>query len=277
MTWQDAAADELAGRVALGASPVRRLVGVVARTSAASSAPSVQSRSSASTASGANCVPRSRLHSASASASVERLAVDPARRHRVPRLGESEEPRPGRDRLAGDAVRIARAVPALVVVADPAELLLVERLDGDLGARVRMVADLLELGWRRAGRACGARPRRCRACRRRAAARPARAGSQGRRASRTRARASRTAARRVPSVLRCRDPLRRAPVRVRGAGRGRDRRRPPAPRRRRRARRCTGRWRRRRRSSRGRGRSPRERAARRLRRRPRSRRRPPRR
>ena len=31
------------------------------------------------------------------------------------------------------------------MVADPAELLLVERLDGDLGARVRMVADLLEL------------------------------------------------------------------------------------------------------------------------------------
>jgi hypothetical protein len=32
-----------------------------------------------------------------------------------------------------------------VVVADPAELLLVERLDGDLGARVRVVANLLEL------------------------------------------------------------------------------------------------------------------------------------
>ena len=97
-------------------------------------------------------MPRSRLHSATASAALSALSVDAAGGHRVPGFCECEQARAGRDRLAGDAVRVARAVPALVVVADPAELLVVERPDCDLCARVRVVANLLELALRERAR-----------------------------------------------------------------------------------------------------------------------------
>jgi hypothetical protein len=48
----------------------------------------------------------------------QRGAVQALGRHRVPRLGQSGDCGLERDLLAGDAVRVALAAPALVVVAD---------------------------------------------------------------------------------------------------------------------------------------------------------------
>src|ERR671931_773316 len=77
---------------------------------------------------------------------AERALVGPIGRHRVPRVGEPDDVRLERHRLAGEPVGIAAAVPALVVMVDerharaqPAELA------DDRGAVGRVALDRLEL------------------------------------------------------------------------------------------------------------------------------------
>ena len=63
--------------------------------------------------------------------------VDAVGRHRVVGVGDEEDPRAERDLLAGEAVRVAGAVPALVVVEHPGRDGLdaerVEHAEADLG------------------------------------------------------------------------------------------------------------------------------------------------
>src|SRR5215218_10605609 len=64
-----------------------------------------------------------------APASTEAPAVRAVARHCVERVGDREDPRAGRNLLATEAVRIAGAVPALVVAPDDAPALAVEERD----------------------------------------------------------------------------------------------------------------------------------------------------
>src|SRR6185503_18418997 len=62
---------------------------------------------------------------------IERLAVGPRGRHRREGVGDREDPGDTRDRLAGEPIEIALAVPPLVVMTDT----------GSDGIKVREVAD----------------------------------------------------------------------------------------------------------------------------------------
>ena len=77
---------------------------------------------------------------------IERAAIRPRRRHRVVRIGDGQDPRLERNRVAGPAGRIALSVPALVVVEDvwdrKAEL---RQAREHPHARRRMTPYLLEL------------------------------------------------------------------------------------------------------------------------------------
>ena len=77
-----------------------------------------------------------------------RLAVGPGGGHRVVGLGDSEDPRLERDRLAADAAGIAVAVGLLVAVEDP--LADVGQLAGaeDPAGHLGVAADLVPLGRR---------------------------------------------------------------------------------------------------------------------------------
>ena len=72
----------------------------------------------ASTTSGSNCLPARRRSPRRQSRQLARLAVRPVVRDRVERVRDGEDPRAERDLLADEPVRIAAAVPALVVRAD---------------------------------------------------------------------------------------------------------------------------------------------------------------
>ena len=88
------------------------------------------------TTSGSNCVPEQRSTSASAASRGQRPAVEPARRHRVECVGDEDHARAERDRPRRRAGRIARPVPALVVMQHPVG----DRLDAE--ALEHAVADL---------------------------------------------------------------------------------------------------------------------------------------
>ena len=91
-------------------------------------------RTRASTTVTSSCVPAARRHSASASSVLERGRVRAAGGHHVPRVGDRDDARAERDRVAGQAVRIAGAVDALVVRAHPGDLVARQHLGRDLGA-----------------------------------------------------------------------------------------------------------------------------------------------
>src|SRR5207237_9118161 len=76
----------------------------------------------------------------------ERLPVGPLRRHRVEGVADEDDPRLERDRLTRERVRIARAVPPLVAVADDRPHLgeLVDRREDPL-AELGVLLDLLAL------------------------------------------------------------------------------------------------------------------------------------
>ena len=72
--------------------------------------------------------------------------VDPVRREGLQRVGDGQDPRPVRDRLALQPVRVARAVPAFVVVLDDRQHGVRELdLRQDLGGHARVDLDLLVL------------------------------------------------------------------------------------------------------------------------------------
>jgi hypothetical protein len=74
------------------------------------------------------------------------LAVRPVGGHRLERIGDEDDPGLEWDRVAGQAVGIAAAVEALVVVADPCRLERdVRRLD-DVAPQQRMALHHLVLG-----------------------------------------------------------------------------------------------------------------------------------
>ena len=79
-------------------------------------------RHSASTTAGSNCEPAWRRSSASANVLAGRLAVGAVGGHRLERVGGEDDPRLEGDGVAGEAVRVAAAVEALVVVAHPVRL-----------------------------------------------------------------------------------------------------------------------------------------------------------
>ena len=242
-------------KIWVGRPPLQRLArpdadGLAA--AAAENSPSWWSWSSAATATGMNCTPESSQHSCDCL--VDRLgaAVGPADRHHVPRVGEREQRRPLRDLVGGEPVRVALAVGALVVGADPLDLLGREHVLDDPRRELGVLGDLGELERRSAARSCGAPCRAPRSCRRRGRAPPRRAAAPGPAPSRPRGRACGRARRRARSARSSQGPWRRSPGRAR-AGRaapGSARAARPAPGRRAR-RRSTGH-----RSSTGRGRAP---------------------
>ena len=105
----------------------------------------------------------------------ERCSVWAAGGHRVPGVGDREQLGAFGDRFGGQGGRVARGVPAFVVVADSGRLLVVEHAGGQAGAEVGVLADVLELGADsgpgRRGACPGARP-----CRGRAGGRPGAGG-----------------------------------------------------------------------------------------------------
>ena len=76
------------------------------------------SSSSAWATRGSNCVPGVGPQLGQRRVVVHRGAVAAVRRHRVPRVAGEDDPAGQRDQLAGEAVGVAAAVPALVLVAD---------------------------------------------------------------------------------------------------------------------------------------------------------------
>ncbi len=76
----------------------------------------------------------------------QRLAIRPRGGHHVPCVRDGEDPRTLGDLLAGDAVGVAAAVPALVVAADPLGLLGVEGFRHDPRPELGVRLDLLVLG-----------------------------------------------------------------------------------------------------------------------------------
>ena len=126
---------------------------------------------------------RSARSSASACSTESAARYGRFGRHRVERVGDTEQAGFDRDLLAGELVRVAAAVPALVVVAHVRQCgpEVLDALD-QAGAGDRMRPDLPPARLPSARRACGARSRRRRSCRRRGATR--RAGA--RRAARPR-------------------------------------------------------------------------------------------
>ena len=75
----------------------------------------------ASTTAGSNCRPDCCSSSRPGGGPAHRAAVRPVAGHRVERVGDREDPRRGRDLAAAPPVRIAAAVPALVMRADDLE------------------------------------------------------------------------------------------------------------------------------------------------------------
>ena len=70
------------------------------------------------TSSGCSCVPAAARSRDRASDSGRALRYGPGGGHRAERVGDRDDPRDERDRLAREAVDVASAVPSLVVVAD---------------------------------------------------------------------------------------------------------------------------------------------------------------
>ena len=117
---------------------------------AARSSPTPSSSASAATISGSNCVPEQRVELGDRLVVGEPAAVDTVRGHRVVRVGDEDDPGAERDVVPADPIRIAGAVPALVVVQHPvgdrvdAEAL--EHAEADL--RVALEHEPLGLGER---------------------------------------------------------------------------------------------------------------------------------
>ena len=121
-----------------------------------------------------NWVPALARSSSAATSRGQGAAVAAIAGHRVPRVADEDDARAQRDVLAGQAVGVAAAVPALVAGAHDAAhgAQRLGRADDAL-ADDRVLADERSSRPRRAGRACagsrrGPRPCRCRAARRRA-------------------------------------------------------------------------------------------------------------
>ena len=98
-------------------------------------------RRNASTSTGSNCVPAPASSSRLASCTRHRVAVRAVGEHGVVGVGDGEHARDERDALAGEAVRVAGAVPALVVVAQDRGDARQSGALGELRARVRMSLD----------------------------------------------------------------------------------------------------------------------------------------
>ena len=112
-----------------------------------------------------------------------RVAVDAVGDERVVDVAGGEDPRAERELGAGQAARVARAVEALVVLADEAQHRRREAAElaqePDAGLGVALDLGVLLVGQLR--RACAGSPRRPTACRRRAAGRRPRGGGASRR------------------------------------------------------------------------------------------------
>ena len=90
---------------------------------AAGSAAGGETRTSAATTCGSNCVPAQRISSAMRLAPRARRAVGPVGRHRAVGVARADDARDERDLLAGEPVGVAVAVPVLVARADePADV-----------------------------------------------------------------------------------------------------------------------------------------------------------
>ena len=89
---------------------------------------------------GSNCSPRAAPQLLEAGVGVERLAVGPLERHRVVGVDHAHGARDQGDLLAAQAVRVAVAVPALVVMAHAQDELLLEQRADDVGAEHRVLA-----------------------------------------------------------------------------------------------------------------------------------------
>ena len=104
---------------------------------------------------------------------AHRLVVRPLRHQRVEVVDDRQDARAERDLVALEARRVALAVPALVVAEDERRDRIGKRhAADDLGADLRVNADLLELLLRQRARASTGCARAPRACRCRAAAPP---------------------------------------------------------------------------------------------------------
>ena len=108
-------------------------------------------RRNASTSTGSNCVPGAGLELLARLLHRHRVAVRAVGEHRVVGVGDREHARDERDALAGEAVRVAGAVPALVVVAQDRRDARQRSTLGQLGARARVALDGVVLARRRAG------------------------------------------------------------------------------------------------------------------------------
>ena len=101
-----------------------------------------------------------------------RLAVGARRDHRVVGVAGEDDPRGDRDRRPGEAVGVAAAVPALVLVAhDRGQVAELRACGAGSARRSRGARPSRAIRRRSAGRACGGSRSGSRACRRRAAAR----------------------------------------------------------------------------------------------------------